>query len=151
MAHLCTFYTHTHLFYTSAQGQPTYAYVSAPCSIDRTAALANTAASFLLIIVCLCCTITCCGLFYDRSNDKSGLGTCCFYLLVILLFLVMLALLAPFIAENVVVFSDIGGLNCGDVIPPSYISAILIDVAVCLIVLILLFFGCIKCCAKLVD
>ena len=147
----CTYVISLHFSHppSLATNHPTQG-IDEPCSsfTSQTASVAYAAASFLMLSTCSCCLLICCRFCSDTSNDGSELVKCCGCIIGFLLLLAALGLLAAFIAENVLVFTDIDlakGINCGGGIQPSFIAAILIDVAVGLIGLILFLFCCIKC------
>ena len=132
------------LFMSSAASQQ--GNFTEPCSslMSRSTAAIYAAASFLLIIVCLCCTLTCSALCCNNDGDSMNR---CRAFLACLFCPAVLGVLATFIAVNVIVFKDIGkvqGAGCQES-QTALNSAILIDVAVGLGVLILLLCCCIKC------
>lgn len=132
------------LFMSSAASQQ--GNFTEPCSslMSRSTAAIYAAASFLLIIVCLCCTLTCSALCCNNDGDSMNR---CRAFLACLFCPAVLGVLATFIAVNVIVFKDIGkvqGAGCQES-QTALNSAILIDVAVGLGVLILLLCCCVKC------
>ena len=151
----CTYVISLHFSHppSLATNQPTQG-INELCSsfTSETASAAYAAAFFLMLSTCSCCLLICFRLRSDTSNDGSGSVKCCCCIIGFLLFLAALGLFAAFVAENILVFTDIDlakGINCGGVIQPSLIAAILIDVSVGLIGLILFLFCCIKCCAAI--